>query len=361
VAFAAPQASFASSAPSFLVHDVPLDKIYGDLQVGQGERNLTTALVLFAAIAGLVWVHLRRHGALRRSEERLDALLEHAHDVVVVLDAGGQATFVSSAVRGLLGYEPADLEGASLLQLIHPEDRDRAGGLVGGTLYGAPGAGTDVRLRDAGGGYRWFDIDATDLREHPEVAGVLLTCHEVGHRKALQEQLAHQARHDPLTGLPNRTTLASHLERLAGDVDPREFAVLFVDLDHFKPVNDQLGHDVGDEVLCIIADRLAGALRTDHEPPDLVCRLGGDEFAVVLVDATEATARAVADRLIRQTAAPVEVAGTTVRVGATIGIAVSHPNWEDPNNAVRRADMAMYHAKETERGTYALYDAHFVD
>jgi predicted signal transduction protein with EAL and GGDEF domain len=81
----------------------------------------------------------------------------------------------------------------------------------------------------------------------------------------------------------------------------------------------------------------------------------------VLVDATEATARVVADRLITRTSEPVEVAGTVVQVGATIGIAVSHPNWEDPGNAVRRADMAMYHAKETGRGTYAVYGAHLVD
>jgi diguanylate cyclase (GGDEF)-like protein/PAS domain S-box-containing protein len=270
--------------------------------------------------------------------------------------ADGRATFVSSAVHRLLGYHPGDRLGQNLLDLVHPGDRDAVRRLVTAVTEQGSASMNDARLRDARGNHLWFDIDAVDLRAHKEVAGILFTCHEVSERKALQDQLAYRATRDPLTGLPNRATLNARLEQLVDAEPAGPFAILFVDLDHFKPVNDTLGHDTGDEVLKAIADRFRLSVRgeEDGRAGDLVCRLGGDEFAIVLLNVTEAIAEATAARLVEEARRPITVNGTTVQVGATIGVSVSHPHREDPGQAMRKADQAMYSAKEAGRNTFAV-------
>ena len=170
-------------------------------------------------------------------------------------------------------------------------------------------------------------------------------------RHALQDQVAYRARRDPLTGLPNRASFDAHLDRIVGGSAGSTFAVLFVDLDHFKPVNDTHGHAVGDEVLRVMAGRLSAAVRQG----DVVCRLGGDEFAVILADVTEARARSTAERIVQLAREPLAVAGAVIRVGATVGIALAGPGGEHPERAVRNADLAMYQAKQAGRGTFALY------
>ena len=131
--------------------------------------------------------------------------------------------------------------------------------------------------------------------------------------------------------------------------------MLFVDLDHFKPVNDALGHDAGDEVLRVVAEPVRRERAGSGRTGDLVCRLGGDEFAVVLRNTTEAIARATAERLIEAARLPIQVGDHTVRISATIGISQSHPRRDDPDTAIRNADLAMYEAKDAGRGTYALF------
>jgi diguanylate cyclase (GGDEF)-like protein/PAS domain S-box-containing protein len=344
----------ATSEPTYLVFDASADEFFSDLRVGQAQRDLSLLALVLVAVAGLALVNHRREQAVRRSEARLDALLHNAHDVVVVLDDDGRARYVSSAVHRLLGVDPLEVEGRPLVDLVHPDDR----AAVAALLVTAAGPGvtslTDVRLGDARGEYRWFDLDAVDLRHHREVAGVLLTAHEVSERKDLQEQLADRAERDPLTGLANRAVFVERLEELVVAPRAAPFAVLFVDLDRFKPVNDSLGHDVGDQVLRTIADRFQAAVRGAPAAADgdLVCRLGGDEFAVVLREATSATAAATASRLLEVAREPIPVGGHVVVIGATIGISISDPAEEDPGLAVRKADQAMYHAKEAGRGGY---------
>jgi diguanylate cyclase (GGDEF)-like protein/PAS domain S-box-containing protein len=345
-------APMSSPAPIYLVYTASVDDFYRDLRLGRGASDLSFLGVVLVAVGGLAVFHHRRERSVRRMERRLDALLRHAHDVVVVLDHRGRARFVSSAIGGLLGHRADQRVGLPLTDLVHPDDRARLDEATAAARSQNPVTVADVRLRDREGAFVWFDIDAIDLHEHPEVAGTLLTCHEIGERRAYQETLAHRASHDALTGLPNRARFSTRLEQLAVAPGPGTFAVLFIDLDHFKPVNDRLGHDAGDHVLRVVAERLRGSIRVGDT--DALCRLGGDEFAVLLVDVTEDVARDTATRVLGAIAQPIGVAGTTVTISATIGIALSHPDDEHPDTVVRNADLAMYSAKDAGRGGYVV-------
>jgi diguanylate cyclase (GGDEF)-like protein/PAS domain S-box-containing protein len=324
--------------------------------VGLTIGDVSLLVVVLAAVAGLTAVNHRRERMVRRSEMRLDALLQQAHDVVVVLDGAGAVTFVSAAVQQLLGHEPAGFLGRPFVDLVHPDDRGRLDQAAGPAAPGITAAVPDVRLLDDAGGQHWVDVQVTDLgHRHAHVGVTLLTCHDVTPRRALQDQLAFRARHDPLTGLRNRAVFSAGLEELAMLDDPRPYAVLFIDLDHFKQLNDTLGHAAGDEALRRFADRLRGVVRRDDQGGgDRVYRLGGDEFAVLILDADEAEARAVADRIVTVAGEPFELDGRTTRIGATVGVAVCDPAQEDPGQALRRADQAMYQAKDAGRGSYAL-------
>jgi diguanylate cyclase (GGDEF)-like protein len=158
--------------------------------------------------------------------------------------------------------------------------------------------------------------------------------------------IRHQASHDPLTGLPNRRLLTELLEG-SGGVDQ---ALLLVDLDNFKPVNDQLGHAAGDDLLVGVSSRLLAAVRAD----DTVVRLGGDEFAIVIAGGDAGTAVRVAERIVATIGEPFEIAGTEVRVGASVGVAISGGG-RDGNELLRDADMAMYQVKQGSKGGFAVY------
>jgi diguanylate cyclase (GGDEF)-like protein/PAS domain S-box-containing protein len=361
VTLVAPKAS--TLYPTYLTFDMPRAAFFADLRSGQRPRDIGLLALVAAAIGGLAVVNQRRGRSARRDRAHLDALLEQAHDVIVVLGADDRVTFVSSAVRRLLGDPAGEHVGHTLATRVHHEDRARLAALLGDARSRGIGEAADLRLLDADGRVRWFDADAVDLGADPAVRGILLTLHDVGERRALEEELAYRAVHDPLTGLPNRTTLGLELARLSGTGDgdaatlgaAEPFAVLFVDLDHFKPVNDTLGHDAGDEVLRIVARRLLANLRTDAG--DLVCRLGGDEFAVVLRNTTEGVARATAERLIEVVREPIAIGAHTVHISATIGVSQSHHDRLSPDTVIRQADQAMYLAKDTGRGTYAVFPA----
>jgi diguanylate cyclase (GGDEF)-like protein len=158
--------------------------------------------------------------------------------------------------------------------------------------------------------------------------------------------IRHQASHDPLTGLPNRRLLTELLE----DADSLDRALLLVDLDNFKPVNDQLGHAAGDDLLVGVSSRLLAAVRAD----DTVVRLGGDEFAVVIAGGDAGVAVRVAERIVAAVGEPFEIAGTEVRVGASVGVAISGGG-RDGNQLLRDADMAMYQVKQGSKGGFAVY------
>jgi diguanylate cyclase (GGDEF)-like protein/PAS domain S-box-containing protein len=301
-------------------------------------------------------VNHRGERAARANEERLDALLQHTHDILVVLTDDGRAAFVSSAVTAVLGYGRAELAGTVLAERIEPQDRPTVTAMVDRARREGGAVATGVRMRTAGGGLRWFDISATDLRRHRDVRGLLLNCYDVTDRQAITDELTRQAGSDPLTGLPNRAAFARELQRLGAAGGRPPFTVLFVDLDRFKAINDTFGHEAGDRVLVSVADRLQNSIREGADRPgDLVCRLGGDEFAVVLAGDDPAVAARTAERLLRVVQEPIVWRQGRIQVGATIGVAQSRHGTGQPDTVVRHADQAMYRAKAAGRGRFAMF------
>ena len=283
-------------------------------------------------------------GEIRRREHRLESLLRHASDITTIADPDGRLTYVSPAVRRVLGLDPAEVLGRNLLGYLHPDDlaevrpRLRALAATAGAQLTYQG-----RFRHADGSWRWLEVISSNLRGEPGIDGVVSNARDVTDARRLQEQLRHQASHDALTGLANR--------RLFGDrvtaAGPGPVAVLSIDLDGFKQVNDTYGHQAGDRVLLHVTGRLRDCLR----PGDVAARFGGDEFAVLLPGADEAGARAVADRFLRSITEPVDVGGHLVVIEASVGLVVGDP--DDAEDLLHTADMRMYRQKRRLRSPIA--------
>ena len=297
-----------------------------------------------------------RMGALAASEQRFRSLVSNARDLIVVVDMDGAIRFCSPSVGRVLGHAPVGWGSSDLFAHVHPEDVPQARGLIAQTL-GAAAGGTrtsELRLRHADGSCRHFEVLLTNLSVDPAVGGILATFHDISERKAFETELRHQAFYDGLTGLPNRTRVLDLLEQALRRAHRQQqpVAVLFLDLDNFKVVNDSLGHKAGDLLLTNVARRLESCLRAS----DTAARLGGDEF-ILLVEGISGPgdARAVADRLAEALRAPFLVEGREVFVTASIGIALSRTG-EDPESLVRTADLAMYQAKSSGKAGYAVFE-----
>jgi len=293
--------------------------------------------------------------ALRASEERFHALAAHATDLVSLLDRDGTIRYASPSHLPLLGYTPADLEGTDAFARIHPQDTERIRDLFARNMReGGTGTRYEMRYRHADGSWRTLEAVGVNRLDDPAVRGFIVNSRDITERKQVEEALAHQALHDGLTGLPNRTLLTDRLERalLAAERGQAPVALLLLDLDRFKDVNDTFGHHHGDRLLREVTQRLGGLVRET----DTVARLGGDEFAVVLAEADAAGAVRVARQVIDALDTPFGLDGHTMHVGVSIGIAIYPTHGADAATLVRRADVAMYLAKRTQSG-YAVYDA----
>jgi diguanylate cyclase (GGDEF)-like protein/PAS domain S-box-containing protein len=301
----------------------------------------------------------RRHAeeALRASEERFRSLVQNASDLISILSADGTVRYESPSHQRVLGLEPEAHAGRSLLDLVHPEDR----GVIAEALrqiLEEPGeiVTFEHRMRHRDGSWRVLESTASNLLSQPAVAGVVLNAHDVTDRKHAEEKLLHDALHDELTGLPNRALfmdrLRQSMERSRREPE-RLTAVLFLDLDRFKIVNDSLGHLVGDDLLIQIASSLAGALR----PSDTIARVGGDEFAILLEGGRDVSdAVRVANRIHERLATPINLGGHEVFATASIGIAVHTPEYERPEDLLRDADTAMYRAKSSGRACHVVFN-----
>jgi diguanylate cyclase (GGDEF)-like protein/PAS domain S-box-containing protein len=296
------------------------------------------------------------HASLAASEERFRSLVQNASDVTVILDAGGQLTYISPAVGRLWGVCPEVLHGTPMLERVHPDDRTAAQVHFTEVVHQAGlTLGTELRLQHADGTWRDFEVVATNLLDHPAVAGVVGTCRDVTERKAFERQLRHLAFHDSLTQLPNRALFLDRLEQALARSERhgRSIAVLFLDLDDFKFVNDSLGHQAGDALLQEVAARLRACLRAE----DTAARLGGDEFAVLLEEVSgQEEVVVVVERILAAVHAPLEVAGRVVTISLSVGVELSTPADERADELLRRADLALYHAKAGGKGVFALFD-----
>ena len=294
----------------------------------------------------------------RQSEARFRSLVAHSSDLITVLDANGIVTYQSPSIERVLGYRADEVEGTRFGWLLTEADRSRLDQLVAGDGGGSTDAHTfECSLVHRDGTSLRFEVQHTDLLQDEHVGGIVLNGRDVSERKAFEEQLAHQAFHDPVTNLANRALFSDRVEHalMRSQRGFPDIAIVFIDLDDFKTVNDSLGHAAGDHVLQEVARRLQIAVR----PTDTVARFGGDEFAVLLESVNDsAQAADAAARILHALEIPLEIDGKQVFPRASIGICLVDRENESPEAAelLRNADVAMYMAKRDSKGSYRVFE-----
>ena len=310
---------------------------------------IVVSTLVFVRMFGLT-VRVREF-AERHGRDRFEAMVRHSQDIITVIDAHGTIEYASPAVTSQWGYTPEECVGWELRPLVGYADAEQARRHVEIAALLPPSRRHDFELRigHRDGAMRDYEVVATNLSDSSDISGTVLTLHDITDRKSLEAQLAHQAFHDSLTGLANR---ALFLDRVEHALQRNErngaegVAVLFIDLDDFKSVNDGLGHGAGDDLLIAVGERLHQCLR----PGDTAARLGGDEFAVLLDHPVNLeSSQAVAQRILEVLQLPIPVGSLDITVPASIGIALAGPD-ATTEEIIRDADLAMYAAKGNGKG-----------
>src|SRR4051812_19076736 len=290
-----------------------------------------------------------------RSRELLHALVQNASDLILIVTPEGMIRDATGAVHEVLGGGPAKWTGRALVELVHPHDCVLLNGLMTGALAGGPCATERIGWRMRHAEERWVDVEvqATNLTHEEHVGGLLLSCRDISASKAFEEQLRHRAFHDPLTQLPNRALLLDRIEQALAR-ERRTIALLFVDLDDFKVVNDTLGHAAGDALLTAVAARLRGCLRS----ADTAARLGGDEFALLIEEVVDPSkGERVAARVLDTMRRPFSLHGELVHVNVSVGLVVAGSGSMSVDELLRRADFAMYAAKRNGKSRMEQFDS----
>jgi len=303
---------------------------------------------------------VREKRAARMVEDRFASLIANASDVIMIVEADGGLRFVSPACERTLGFKPEEVTGKNLLDLWAGPDSERLRTLL--TEIAATSSGTvgPVELTIERGATRYvLESVGSNLTEDPAVRGLALNFRDISERKALEEQLRQMAFHDPLTLLANRTLFKDRVQHALtlAQRGHGSVAVLFLDLDNFKTINDSLGHDAGDRLLQAVAQRIVKNTRAS----DTVARLGGDEFAVLLERiATPDEVQRLAESLIETLGAPFVLSAVEVRVAASIGVAFA-TSAAGTESLLGNADIAMYHAKAGGKNRYAVFEPQMQD
>jgi diguanylate cyclase (GGDEF)-like protein/PAS domain S-box-containing protein len=292
---------------------------------------------------------------LADANARFAALVEHSSDAILVIDPTDEVLrYASPGLSAIIGTDHAAAIGSSLRDLYHPDDLLKIDAVIAAQVA-EPGnvSSFECRLRHADGRWRQVEVTSTNRIDDPAVGGVISNLRDVTDRVEGAQRLAHQAMHDTLTGLPNRDLLLDRLDQALARAarSGRACALLFIDLDRFKQVNDTLGHAAGDQVLTVVAERLQAAVR----PGDSAARLGGDEFVVLAENIDDPlTAPTLAERIRTSITEPMAISERTVTVGCSVGIALS--NRHAASALLQEADMALLRAKESGRNRWEIYD-----
>jgi diguanylate cyclase (GGDEF)-like protein/PAS domain S-box-containing protein len=293
--------------------------------------------------------------ALRESEARYRLMAENSTDMISRTSTKGIILYASDACRRLVGYDPSELVGRSFYDFIFEVDREEVRYLA--SLIHESGPTTFAyRVEKKDGSLVWFETTSRSVRDalSGKIREIVGVSRDVTERKRVEEQIEYQAYHDALTGLPNRrlfrdrlTVALAHARRMK-----HPLAVMFLDLDRFKVVNDTLGHSTGDELLKAIAARLQASLREE----DSIARMGGDEFTVLLADLKTADAAAkIAQKVLDTIALPVQIEGTELFITTSIGIALFPSDGDTAEVLLANADHAMYRAKDAGRNSYQMF------
>jgi diguanylate cyclase (GGDEF)-like protein/PAS domain S-box-containing protein len=369
-----------------ILHSDPPSYVRGDLRLPEGQTTMVAPLTVRGDVRGALvvsspesvtrdladalgalatQVSLAVEGASlaadlhrRQGEARFRSLVAHASDLITVLDGEGLVTYQSPSIERVLGYRSHEVEGRRFDRLLVESDRPLLAQLIAVDGPGeAEGHTIECSVLHRDGTPLTFEVQHTDLLHDEHVHGIVLNSRDVSERKAFEEQLAHQAFHDPVTKLANRALFSDRVEHalMRSTRGIPEIAVMFIDLDDFKTVNDSLGHTAGDEVLQEVGRRLKIAVR----PTDTVARFGGDEFAVLL-DGVDGSADAAdaASRILRALELPIEIDGKNVVPRASVGICLVGEDLETPEatELLRNADVAMYMAKRDSKGSYRVFE-----
>jgi diguanylate cyclase (GGDEF)-like protein/PAS domain S-box-containing protein len=297
--------------------------------------------------------------SVRTSEERYGLWATATNDGMWDWNVTTDTIYYTPRFKELVGHSRLGAEPEPWVwgDAVHPDDKDRVMGVLQDALTGdREPVAYEQRIRVADGSYRYFSCRALPVGPPGAPADRIVgSIHDIEHRKQLEERLRQAALYDEVTGLPNRTLFLDRLGVAITDAhapSQLRYAVVFLDLDGFKLVNDSLGHLVGDRLLAQIGQRLRGGLR----PTDLAARFGGDEFAVLLHDIEPSAIRPIVERMQAGLAAPMELDGHGVAVTASVGITTSAGAYTNAEDVLRDADIAMYHAKSHQHGSFAMFD-----
>jgi diguanylate cyclase (GGDEF)-like protein/PAS domain S-box-containing protein len=336
--------------------------VIGAPSYGTDELERAVVAVGLAATLGpavhLLVVALRRMTRdLGEAEERFRRAFDDSQVGMAVVSTGGRYQRVNRALSKLTGYPPEELLGKTFGDITHPDDVDAdleaLRELVEGERYGYR---TEKRYIHAEGHPVWISLNVSPIYEGSgEPSYLIAQIEDISDRKESEEQLTRQALHDALTGLPNRTLFSDRVRMTSARRGFRGFAIIYLDLDGFKLVNDSLGHAAGDQVLIEVAHRLERLLRGG----DTLARLGGDEFALLCEEVSDEEVRTIADRVIEAMARPIDVQGRAITQAASIGIALYSAEAEpgEPDQMLGEADLAMYRAKAAGKSRYALFES----
>jgi diguanylate cyclase (GGDEF)-like protein/PAS domain S-box-containing protein len=336
-------------------------------------RGLAAFVLLFDIYT--IYQHLQLQRVRRRLAERdqlFQLITENAADMIAVVDNEGNRLYNSPAYHRVLGYSAEELSSGSSFEQIHPSDRERVERAAAKARMTGQGQRLDYKMRHKDGSWRILESTASPIQNaQQEIQGLVIVNRDITQRKRAEEALEHSAFYDGLTDLPNRILFADRLQhalmRSLRHSDYK-FAVLFIDIDGFKVLNDSLGHSAGDELLIQIAKRLTTNFRDtdtlarsavpDSQPSQNgLARLGGDEFTVLLEDVfNPSDAIRVAQRIQAKLATPFNIKDQQIVITASIGIALSGSSYSRAEELLRDAEIAMYRAKQAGKARCEVFD-----
>ncbi|WP_262927450.1 sensor domain-containing diguanylate cyclase [Phytohalomonas tamaricis] len=292
--------------------------------------------------------------ALHASEQKYRLLAENTSDIIGISDPDGRLSYLSPAFERQLGYAPADFIDACILTLIHPDDHAAMRAAFQALVTKqALQRKVEYRCHRAQGDYLWLEVNmASVFTAQGRLGYVVFTSRDISERKQYDQYLRTLAYNDALTGIANRRLLMDRLQQEIKRIarEDKTLAVLYLDLDHFKAINDTHGHDIGDELLLRLAERIESGARST----DLCARIGGDEFVVVLPDVDEAQVLTIAERLYHALQQPWSLSCGMLQTTSSIGVALYHPD-DSAHTLLRHADEALYQAKRAGRAQIKLF------